>query len=139
MSWFHSDRGPQEPPGSANMTRPPSRTRFVLLLLSCPSKHCRVFASTGLCLNSPGCVPSPHHPNSSCTRLTSRCASAAAPSTRRKHCWVSLCHTNSERDRKAKKKKKIFIQTAAFAFGFRGRIRAAAHFVCAVCCQMTDT
>lgn len=107
IALFRPDRGPQEPPGSANMTRPPSRTRSVRLLLSCPSKHCRIFASVCFCLNSPGSVLTPPHRfNSSCTRLTSRCASAAAPSTRRKRCWVSLCHANSNGDRKAKKNKK---------------------------------
>lgn len=55
-----------------------------------PSLLCSCVCRWIPALSSPcGCVCLLH--NSSCTRLTSRCVSAAVPWTRRRRCWVSPC------------------------------------------------
>lgn len=95
-SLFYSDREQQGPPGLGNTTQPPNRTRYCVCLfpMSISPQCCRCCFCVCSCISarpSPcSCVCVLH--NSSCTRLTSRCVSAAVPWTWRRHCWVSLCN-----------------------------------------------
>ena len=91
---FYSDRELQGPPGLGNTTPTPDRTRYCVCLLPVsPSPHCCgccFFVCSYISVHPSPCVCALC--NSSCTRSTSRCVSAAVPWTWRKHCWVSLCN-----------------------------------------------